>query len=70
MRHENNHRLDLACMDCVLKHLEHKKLLLDFASEIANEFRDNRHRDDISMEEREMITKAKQLIEKIKADND
>lgn len=37
MKHENNHKLDVACLDCIRVHMEHKRRLMNFVREIADE---------------------------------
>ena len=68
MKHDNAHHLNVACLDCIKVHLRHKEKLLELVRELANEFRGHRHQDDIGCEEWEMISKAKELIKEIKAD--
>lgn len=60
MKHKNDHILELVCMDCVLVHLEHKKLLMNFLKEIA----------DYNFQDNIWDIEAKELLEKIEADND
>jgi hypothetical protein len=34
MKHESSHKLDVACLDCIRVHLEHKRRLLNFVRDI------------------------------------
>lgn len=58
MKHENPHKLNFACLDCVRKHMEHKRMLMEFVGEIARNVCDDQ------------INEAVELLNKIRADNE
>ena len=35
MKHDSTHKLDIACLDCVRKHIEHKEKLLEFVHKVS-----------------------------------
>lgn len=84
MKHDSTYKLDIgciACMDSLLKHLKHKKLLLDFVKtlslpgEILGDIDDlwntaETIQDGIDYADHTTAKSARELLRKIEADND
>ena len=63
MKHDGNHKLDIACMQCVKKHIEHKEKLLVIVKKLVN-FPDGNYT------LRDLLAESAQLLKEIEADND
>ena len=67
MKHDNAHRLDVACLDCVKKHIEHKEKLLDFIKRYSECFPCEC---EYCINNKCPTCQCKELLKSIEADND
>ncbi len=64
MKHDNNHKLDLACLDCIKKHIEIKERLIRFVKKISElEY-------DATTFRAYLIQQAKTILKEIENDNE